>query len=515
MEKKGNPPPVDGIGCTVAMYGEEAGTMRAGPTRKGETRMSGSTNRPAMAAPVAAMVLPLLSGCDETATTAPEEPPPEKVAETQQAVPDQPVEYELQTFELGDLLEIHTDGTMTLYRYRDGAVYSLDATHAEFGRDRVPWDPDLWSEVPPRPVHETASWSDFTLCGDECRLTLSEVVRFGDAEGAGAIEGAAPRVTWSEHLGYVVVGTAYVQVFDDDGRFERRVGRQGNGPGEFSCVVDAHVVDGRLVALDCASRAWSIFDLAGEFVDRRPYAHQPDAFVPVGGGRVVVVNRDGSPEADDAPLHLAHIDSGVPSLHFGSRDAWEYNWKERPHAGDVRGSVTGRPGAVWWGAAGSPRVQEWSVDDELLRVIRGELPWFPEVRRPVDRTREPPPTLLRSLALDGRDHLWMVVRTADPEWRGVELERTPEGWRVPPERRTEYMDTRLDIFDLEEQRHIGRHVWDSPYASLINLGGEPAVSIVEHSEAGVPQVVIHQVGWEEMQDTASVAGAVRERLRQG
>ena len=117
---------------------------------------------------------------------------------------------------------------------------------------------------------------------------------------------------------------------------------KGDGPGEFTSVADAHVVDDRLVALDRVTRAWSIFALAGDFLDRRPYGHPAGDFVPVGGGRVVVVNRDRSPEADDAPLHLAHIDSGVPSLHFGSKDAWEYNWKERPHAGDVRGSVTGR-----------------------------------------------------------------------------------------------------------------------------------------------------------------------------
>ena len=155
--------------------------------------------------------------------------------------------------------------------------------------------------------------------------------------------------------------------------------------------------------------------------------------------------------------------------------------------------MTSRPGTVWWGAAGSPRVQEWSVDDDLLRVIEGDLPWFPEVTKTIDPTREPPSTLLRSLALDGRERLWMTTRTADPQWREVELERTPEGWRVPPERRIDYMDTRLDIFDLEGQRHIGSHVWDSPYVRLINLAGEPAVSFVEHNDEMVPQVVVYRV----------------------
>ncbi|MDE2652946.1 MAG: 6-bladed beta-propeller [Gemmatimonadota bacterium] len=90
-------------------------------------------------------------------------------------------------------------------------------------------------------------------------------------------------MTWSARLGYLVVGSTYLQIFDKDGRFARRVGREGDGPGKFLRVVDAHVVDGRLVALDDANRAWSIFNLAGDFVERRPYGYSPGPFVPVGG----------------------------------------------------------------------------------------------------------------------------------------------------------------------------------------------------------------------------------------
>lgn len=452
--------------------------------------MKDGTARPVAAALMASMAP--LAACDEYATTAPGEPPGETAVEVQQAAADQPVEYALQTFEVVEYVEINPDGTMTLYRFRDGSRYRLDVTGTDFhGRDSIPWDPDVWTEAPLRPIHETLTWTDFELCAD-CELELTEVVRLGDSAGPGAIEGSAARVTWSEQLGSVVVGSTFLQIFDDDGRFVRRVGREGDGPGEFSRIMDAHVVDNRLVALDGAKRAWSIFDLTGEFIERLPYGYSPGPFLPVGGDRVVVLAIDQSPAATGFPLHLADIDSGVPLHHFGSRGDARGSG---PYANSVRGSVTSRPGTVWWGGAGSPRVQEWSVDDDLRRVIEGELPWFPEVTETIDPTREPPSTLLRSLALDNREHLWMTTRTADPEWREVDLERTPEGWRVPPERRIGYMDTRLDIFDLEEQRHIGSYLWDSPYVRLIDLGGEPAVSIVEYIEDNGPQAVIYRVGW--------------------
>ena len=439
------------------------------------------------APPLLAAIAPL-AGCDENATTAPEEPPPPRESVVEEAAPSPDPE----------IIWFQTEGPIVsgIMVLHGGSVYTFESFQSLLAGELDPDletrdDLDVLAEILNPPTHETTTWSDFELC-DECEIELTEVVRFGEPESPGVIGSIAPRVSWNEQLGYVVVGSTSLQIFDDDGRFVRRIGGEGEGPGEFSRVIDAHVVDGRLVALDYAQSAWSIFNLAGEFIQRRPYGHSTGPFVPVGGSHVVVVNMDESPELAGLPLHLADIDSGVPTLHFGSGDD---AWESRPYSNNVQGSVTSRPGTVWWGATGSPRVQEWSVDDELLRVVDGELPWFPEVTEFIDPTREPPSTLLRSLALDGRERLWMTVRTADPEWQEVELERTQQGHRAPPERRGDYMDTRLDIFDLEEQRHIGRYVWDSPYARLINLGGEPAVSIVEYTEDNGLQVVIYRVGW--------------------
>ena len=451
--------------------------------------MSGNTGWRVLTQLLAAIAL---AGCDENATTAPEGPPPqERVVE--QVAPDPSPEITYYRIQLRrgvrefEFIVLH-----------EGSAYSLESFKSLLADDFDPDldtsdDPDAVSDIHSPPVHKTVNWNDFQLCAD-CGLVLTEVVRLGDADGPGLIEGAAPPVSWSEQLGYVVVGRTFLQVFDDEGRFVRRIGRKGEGPGEFGGIADAQVVGGRLVVLDRVRRSWSIFNREGQFVGRRPYGHQTGPFVPVGGDRVAVVARDRSSQAGDSPLHLAHVDSGVPSLHFGSREVWEYDRRDRPFSDIVRGSVVGQPRAVWWGAAGSPRVQEWSIDDELLRVIEGDLPWFPEVTEPVDRTREPPPTLLGSLALEGQNRFWMITRTADPDWRDVELEPGPEGLRIPASKRADYLDTRLDIFDLEEQRHIGRYVWDSPYPRLFNLGGEPAVSVVEYNEDKVPQVVIYRVG---------------------
>ena len=431
------------------------------------------------------------AACDDNATTAPEDPSAEEmVVEEVESSP---------FLDPADLPTIYFVPSVSgdVFVYRQGSVYTLESFVAMLAGD-FDLDPDArdgldaWTRTFTFPTSEVTNWSDFDTCTD-CELELTELVRFGEPEGAGSIESAAPTVSWNEQLGYLVTGVTFLQVFDDDGRFVRRIGREGDGPGEFGRVIDAHVVDGRLVALDQARRAWSIFNLAGEFIEARPYGYRAGSFTPVGGSHVVVVAMDPSPEAAGLPFHLAHIDSGVPSRHFGSGQGRDRNRENGPYSDNLTGSVASRPGTVWWGSAGSPRVEEWSVDDELLRVVDGELPWFPEVTESIDPTTDPPSTLLMSIALDGREHLWMTVRTADPGWREVELERSPEGYRVPLERRRDYMDTRLDIFDLEERRHLGQYVWDSPYARLIDLGGEPAVSIVEYTREGVPEVVVYEM----------------------
>ncbi len=430
------------------------------------------------------------ASCDDNAVTAPgDEPPPEeRVVEEAESSPfldpaDLPTIY----------LASADGGVFVVYQGFDYPFDAFEAMLADgFDPDAARDGLDAWTRTFTLPTHEVTTWSDFDLCTD-CELELAELVRFGEAEGPGAIGSAAPRVSWNRQLGYLVVSSTFLQVFDDHGRFVRRVGRRGDGPGEFSRVIDAHVVDGRLVALDQAGSTWSIFSLAGESIERRPYGYAPGPFVPIGGSHVVVVSMDRSPDVAGLPLHLADIDSGVPSLHFGSGPDRDRNRDNGPYSDNVAGSVASRPGTVWWGTADSPRVEEWSTEDELLRVVDGELPWFPEVTASSDPATEPPSTLLRSMALDGREYLWMMVRTADPRWRDVELERTADGYRIPPERRADYMDTRLDIFDLEERRHLGRYVWDSPYARLIDLGGEPAVSIVEYTREGVPEVVVYEM----------------------
>ena len=344
-------------------------------------------------------------------------------------------------------------------------------------------------------AQEVLNWGDFELC-DDCGIEITELVRLGDADGPGIIEGTGRSVVRDRELGYLVyaVGGTYIKVFGHDGTFQRKIGREGDGPGEFRGIIDVDVVDGRIVVLDPMRGHIFVLSPTGEYIGGHLYEYRPGRFTPVGDGRIVVTSSNWRSRVVEHPLQMIDVASGVTVLEFGAVNAGERKTDVGMlFGGQEVGSVLNRSRTVWWASRPLPTVQEWSLEGERVRVIEGELPWFPAITDFPDRRREPPATRWRGVALDGEDNLWMLIQTADPEWDEIEMIPGPEGPQLPPGRGDDYRDNRIDVFNLQERRHLGRHVWDATGLVLMNHGGEPAVSVLEYDDAMVPQIVVYGV----------------------
>lgn len=351
--------------------------------------------------------------------------------------------------------------------------------------------------APALTAQEVLNWGGFELCND-CEFEMTKDVRLGDGDGPGIIEADHMRAAWNERVGYLLfpLGGTGIKIFDHDGTFEREIGTEGEGPGEFRSIWDLDVMDRRIVVLEGGRKTLVMLSPAGEYITQHRYQHPEGGQVtPVGEGMVVMFATTWRTRIMEHPLHLIDLSSGATTLLFGAANAGaevtdiQFNTGKR-----VAGSVLSRPGTVWWGWNATPGVQEWSAEGEFLRYIEGELPWFPEITEMPNLSREPPATLLTGLALDADDNLWMAVRTADPAWDDLPLEPTRGGYAVPDGREDEYYDTRLDVFSLRERRHLGRYVWDSADGRLLDRGGEPAVYVPEYDNAMVPQIVIYRAG---------------------
>ena len=353
-------------------------------------------------------------------------------------------------------------------------------------------------------AQDVARWEDFEPCGDaDAELVLHEVMRLGDAEGDGMIESDVTNLSWSEEVGYFVGDGrgSWFKVFDHDGRFVRKVGRSGEGPGEFGHVAAVRVVENRIVALDASRRQWQLFDLDGEFLDQRDFGFSAALFEPVGGALVVVAVMDRRPEFVGYPLHLVDIGEGAPSMHFGAEEP--ANWKATdPWARSVVVGPGSRAGTVWGGKAGIPTAQEWSADGEALRRIEGELPWFPRLaRHPDPRRMEPDGPLFGALMGDADDRLWMQTLVSDARWRETMAEGTaaPGGEVfVPPEDHHKLVDLRLDGFDLGRQCRLGYRVEDDRLHApkLFRRGGEAMAYGVSHDDPAALRIVVYRIGWQ-------------------
>ena len=355
--------------------------------------------------------------------------------------------------------------------------------------------PLLLFAAPTLPAQEVLNWGDFELCND-CELEVTELVRLGDADGSGIIEDGSPLVVWNEELGYLYfpLGGTWIKIFDHEGPFIREIGGEGDGPGEFRSIIDVEVVDGRIAVLDGAKRAVVILSPAGEYLAQHSYEFVPGRIASAGPGRIVVTSTNTWSRDIDQPLHLMDLSSGATTLEFGAANAGaEKTDADRRFAGMLRGSALSRVGTVWWGSIRTPAVQEWSLEGELVRDFDGELPWFPELGDWPDLAKEPPGTLLEGLALDQEDRLWMLVVTADAAWDEVELGVAHDEAVVPTGSGDDAEDSRLDIFDLRERRHLGRYVWDESSGVMLDRGGAPAVAVLEYSDAMVPQIVVYGV----------------------
>ena len=339
----------------------------------------------------------------------------------------------------------------------------------------------------PSLAQEVVHWGDFDLCPD-CRLEVRERVRLGDAEGPGIIESETVWVRWSPTHGHLVFESMVprIKVFNAEGEFLRLVGRGGEGPGEFGFLADVHDVGGRIVALDGWKREWVIFDQAGKFVRQVRHGTVAGRFAPVNAEHVVVYGIDRRPNIVGYPLHLVDLTDGE-TVHFGAvRSEWFATW---PYARSVNGSILSQPGTVWWSRLTNPEVQQWSADGELLRTITGDLPWFPVGHEEWRSYDEPAPTLFVGLAVDSVERLWMLTQRADPAWQGS----GPSPGEEPED--DDYMDMRLDVFDLPSRRHLGHHIWDSGNAKLFHYDGEAVINVFEYSRGMVPQVVVYAVDW--------------------
>ena len=289
--------------------------------------------------------------------------------------------------------------------------------------------------------------------------------------------------------------TPSVLAFDSAGRFIARIGRRGQGPGEFPVgITDIFTgSDDSLYVLGSGARELSVFGADLRFARHLqvPGWGQDNVVLPVGIVRHMTVGRVGF---DPYGIYLTNA-AGEVARTLREPDSMP------PRPGDGRPCAActsrtlaaGREGRTVWTASRSRyEIEQIDVDGRLQRrVVVLESRWLITTAAesgadaPYGSTR--PGSGIRGVAeaLDGR--LWVAGTTTALDWKPLEnppARPTGRGIsRIPPdvvEHGERYRATIIDLLDPRTGRLLVSHRFDHEAIEL--LGGDLAWAAREDAD---------------------------------
>lgn len=297
--------------------------------------------------------------------------------------------------------------------------------------------------------------SDRPVCR-ACEIRRMVLPALGDESGGGIIESEFSRAI-QDSRGRVYLAGPYasqILVFDSRGRFVRRIGRLGGGPGEFNGVGSFHVGPGdSLFVLDNPQSRLSVFSPDFEFVRSIPLALAPEVENEVlSDGSIIIGRSILTPDLAGHPLHLLSSE-GTHLKSFGNLSGIF-----RPDVANILArAVSPSAGPFVW----SGRQVEYTIDrintetGRITQVIRRTAPWFPSRMRPqVGPEVTKPEPMVTDLQEDEAGRLWVLLAIPDREWRKSHVSPSPGAGHGTVTDWQGFYDTRIEVLDPERGRLI-------------------------------------------------------------
>ena len=304
-------------------------------------------------------------------------------------------------------------------------------------------------------------------CKDACGITLTLEMEYGDDSGPGILDLVGWVKAYRDVSGRTYIAGEPIDnvlVFDPDGRFLRRIGRSGSGPGELkdgsSLVVTG---DGEFSVLDRGRGVILNFDHTGGFrsevktVGWVPHGNRTFAW---NGPQAIHAADLTTSDRRGFPLHLFNVETGEIERSFGSMTG------QRELGGNPGlHPITVRQDRRIWMAVGFERyeIALWDLN-RPHQLLRREASWFPEQTRndlAHPGMGEPPQPFIYALALSEFDSLlWVLGSVADEEWRKADLYSGDHD---------NFYDDILEVIDLRTNRVIASQRFDHSY-HLVEAG---------------------------------------------
>ena len=254
-----------------------------------------------------------------------------------------------------------------------------------------------------------------------CEIIAVPIVSLGDPDGPGMLESEFNNVRVDRRGRYFVTGTSspYFWVFDGSGRVLDRVGRGGEGPGEFAEVVGMVIGEAdSVLAVDNFQGRVSVYTPDLEFTRTFRLGFFPDGPALFIDGSFLVNSGIRTQDLLGEPFHVFDRD-GLRSRSFGS--AGDLNIM--PEIRDLRVLARADSTSFWAARINQYLIERWTMDGRLLETLHREPQWFEVWWEPQIDADTPPVPIFHAMAPAG-DTLWVLGTAPGERWR---LAVEPEG----------------------------------------------------------------------------------------
>lgn len=223
------------------------------------------------------------------------------------------------------------------------------------------------------------------------------------------------RMTSGNFIAAPIAERGLLAVFNPKGRFMRTIGGAGEGPGEFRSIsIVAAGVNNEVIVADWRLSRMSRLSLRGALLSSFPLVGRPMDVVPVPDDRLAVQMNIPTEETVGIPVHIMS-QQGKMLASFGSEGVDYQAWNADVFARQLAYSNSG----LWVSRLNEYQIELWSLEGKHLRTLVRKVewfePWYETNRKSFYDSR--PETRVAGLAA-GRDGLlWLLLTTADKDWR--------------------------------------------------------------------------------------------------
>lgn len=301
----------------------------------------------------------------------------------------------------------------------------------------------------------------------ECSIWVDSMFSFGDVDGPGAI-GNVYGVTRDVRGRYLVVHTPdafHIGVFEPDGQPLDRVGRRGQGPGEFRFIRWMNAAGRSVLVFDGGLQRVSVLDedlsVKRTFSVEIPLRYTLADMESFGDSLVVVNAALHSPDRVGFTLHALDASGKVVSSFAEDADGFQMNAPETLWMRQLARSS--EPGDLWAAHVTEYAIQRWSTGGTLRESLVRNVAWFPPHTGAYRLDPQSPMYLpqIEDIKEDDSGLLWLLIRVPSENWTNaiVPLRRdgviVPDRWTIEDQHAA--FDSLIEVIDPRSKSVIARY----------------------------------------------------------